>query len=121
MEWPGPGSDDGLEIFMRLWVEDVVRFLLVMVAAALVAFVVISLVGAWGTDVVRRRFFCRLAWREVEVEFWAEGLLLQPAAVRSCSVFEGGCPSCTRPCVEAAFRKQWEPALPVFSHQQAGA
>ena len=69
MEWPGP--DDGLEIFMRLWVEDVVRFFLVLVGVSLVAFVVISLFGAWGTDVGRRRL--------------------------------------------------WEPALPVFGHQQGGA
>jgi hypothetical protein len=63
-----------------------------------------------------RRFRCALQRRDVEVNFQERGLLWfgRPVEVISCTAFDQ--PSaieCRRPCLNAAFRRQWEPALPV--------
>jgi len=67
----------------------------------------------------RRIFWCVEAQREVEVEFDERGwLAVSPLAVRSCSCFDPPSPvQCHRRCLDFAFRRQWEPALPVrWSH-----
>lgn len=58
----------------------------------------------------RRRFWCALSRREVEVEFEEWGLpgLRQPVAVRSCSVFDPPTAvTCGRRCLDPVFRHQW--------------
>jgi hypothetical protein len=50
----------------------------------------------------------------VEVEFERRAFFGGVTAVRSCSAFERGAPiSCRRRCLNASYRSQWEPALPV--------
>lgn len=64
----------------------------------------------------RRRFWCALYEREVEVEFEERGLpgLREAVAVNSCSVFEPpAAVTCGRRCVDIAFRRQWEAPLPI--------
>lgn len=65
---------------------------------------------------VTRRFWCRWSGREVEVQFLAGGLfgLGSPVAVRRCSVFEpASAIECQRRCLDATYRRSWEPALPL--------
>ena len=64
----------------------------------------------------RRRFWCALSQREVEVEYEDRGLpgFRWSAAVKSCSVFDPATAlGCHRRCREAQFRRQWPPALPI--------
>jgi hypothetical protein len=64
----------------------------------------------------RRKFWCALVEREVEVQFEEHGLpgLRWQYAVKSCSAFDP-CSDvqCRRRCVDIAFRRQWPPALPL--------
>ena len=62
-----------------------------------------------------RRFRCRDAGREVEVWFVGN-------EVRACSAFEPpGAVACRRACRNAAYRRQWEPALSRFSRRPPGS
>jgi hypothetical protein len=64
----------------------------------------------------RRRFWCALTQREVEVRFEEHGIpgFRRAVAVRSCSVFDPPTAvSCHRRCLDADFRRQWPSALPV--------
>jgi hypothetical protein len=74
---------------------------LVVPLVCLVAFVVL---GHWGSAVgVRRRFWCRFAGREVEVEFLSRGLAAEMVAVKSCSAFEPRTVvTCRQQCLETA-------------------
>src|SRR6266545_6444315 len=68
------------------------------------------LVVLFARAVRRRRFWCALSRREVEVEFAEHGLpgLRRPAAVKSCSVFDPPTAvGCHRRCLDADFRRQW--------------
>jgi len=61
-------------------------------------------------------FWCALAERDVEVEFVTEGIpvLRTPNGVKSCSAFDPQTAvACHRRCLDPAFRRQWQPALPV--------
>jgi nucleotide-binding universal stress UspA family protein len=76
--------------------------------------------GAAGRRIVRRRFWCAWGGRDVEVEFVERGLPALPwaTAVRSCSAFDPPTAiECRRQCVDVAFRRQWAPALPIYSHR----
>ena len=71
----------------------------------------------------RRTFWCVEAQREVEVKFDERGWLgVRPLAVQSCSCFDPpSCVQCHRRCLDSAFRRQWEPAVPVhWSHERRG-
>ena len=58
-----------------------------------------------------RRFRCRDAGREVEVLFVGD-------EVRGCSAFHpAAAVTCRQACRDSAYRRQWEPALPVFSRR----
>ena len=62
----------------------------------------------------RRSFWCALTRREVE--FQARGLpgVRRLVAVKGCSVFDPPeAVACARHCLDATFRRQWEPPLPV--------
>ncbi|MBI4635771.1 MAG: hypothetical protein HY727_05425 [Candidatus Rokubacteria bacterium] len=68
----------------------------------------------------RRHFWCALAQREVEVELERAGLagFWDTVAVRSCTAFDPpSAVACARRCLDASFRRQWEPALPVLKRQ----
>ena len=72
----------------------------------------------------RRHFWCATARERVDVEFEDRGLpgFRKPITVLSCSRFE--LPSdiaCQRRCLDAAFRRQWPPALPVGGRPVGGA
>lgn len=115
MDWMGPASSDGLAAWFELWVDGFVRFFgaaaLIVLLVGLAAFAVVAL---WGVSTVRRRFWCPLARRDVDVEFEWRGILPHLGAVKSCSAFEVATDlSCTRRCVDPSMRRRWEPALPV--------
>lgn len=71
----------------------------------------------------RRRFWCAWSRREVEVEFETRGLpgFRRVVTVRSCSAFDPPTAiECRRRCLDAAFRRQWEPPLPVYDGSATG-
>lgn len=110
-EWP---------MDMSIAMESLVEFLVLVQVAALVLMVLLlALSGPWFHWRVRRRqsFWCSQAQRAVEVEFEARGVpgIRRTAAVLNCSAYESPeAIACARRCRDAAFRRQWEPALPVF-------
>ncbi|MBI2561731.1 MAG: hypothetical protein HYW08_04890 [candidate division NC10 bacterium] len=64
-------------------------------------------------------FWCALAERDVEVEFvrGSGG----PCGVKSCSVFAPQTAvSCHRRCLDPAFRREWQPALPASTGWETG-
>jgi len=64
----------------------------------------------------RRRSWCALVEREVEVEYDTRGLpgFRAAVAVRACSVYDPPTAvECRRRCLDPAFRRQWPPALPI--------
>ncbi len=66
--------------------------------------------------------WCALARCDVDVEFELRGIpgLRGPRAVRTCSAYEPPTAIvCGRRCLDADFRRQWEPALPVYTHEIA--
>lgn len=68
----------------------------------------------------RAAFWCALQGREVEVEFVTRGIpvLSQPCGMRSCSAFDPATAIlCHRRCLDATYRRQWPPALPVYTHE----
>jgi hypothetical protein len=110
-EWP---------IDMSFAMESFVEFFVLMQVVAFGLMVlVLALSGPWFHWRVRRRrsFWCSQAQRPVEVEFEEHGVpaVRYTARVLTCSAYES--PEaivCARRCRDAAFRRQWEPALPVF-------
>ena len=85
-----------------------------LIAAIPMALVVVLIVAVAATELrtVRRRFWCALHQRDVEVRFASRGLLPAPLAVLSCSAFEPGhAVACRRRCMDARYRRQWPPAL----------
>lgn len=72
-----------------------------------------------GAAVGRRcRVWCATMEREVEVEFVTRGPfgLRRRVGVRSCTAFDPPTAvTCARRCLDTAYRRQWEPALPVHS------
>ncbi len=64
----------------------------------------------------RNRFWCALMEQQVEVEFETLRTLgfSRRVGVRSCTAFESPeAVACRRRCLDAQFRRQWPPALPV--------
>ena len=65
---------------------------------------------------VVRRFWCARSDRAVEVELIERGVppFETAVAVTACSVFDPPTAiECQRRCLDPAFRRQWEPALPI--------
>jgi hypothetical protein len=94
-------------------VRDVTDSLLLGLGLVLV--LLLLLAGA-RMPVARRRFWCALKRRAVEVEFETVGVpgLARLVAVRRCSAFEpASAIDCSRRCLDPVFRRQWEPALPI--------
>ncbi len=112
MEWMDSWPADGLAVGFQLWVDGFARVLAVAVLAMLFVVVLCGVLDSRGTAKGRRRFWCPLARREVEVEFETRGLLHGPASVKRCSAFETATSiSCRRRCLDASFRRQWEHPL----------
>jgi hypothetical protein len=110
-EWPMDAS-----VAMESFVEF---FVLVQVIAIALMVLLLALSGPWFHWRVRRRrsFWCSQAQRPVEVELEEHGVpgIRCTARVLTCSAFESPeAIACARRCRDAAFRRQWEPALPVF-------
>lgn len=69
----------------------------------------------------RRRFWCAVSRREVEVEFEERGFpgFRGAVAVKSCSAFDPPVAvSCQRRCLDATFRRQWEPPLLIYARAE---
>ncbi len=118
MEWLAADSGDGLALWFQAWIEGFVYLAGALLLSILVILMVIGIVSAWCAETVKRRFWCRLAHRQVEVEFEKRGLWRQLAGVRSSTAFDGATSiSCGRRCLDPDFRRQWEPALPLLVHR----
>ncbi|HET7340207.1 MAG TPA: hypothetical protein VFL90_02005 [Methylomirabilota bacterium] len=114
MMWPG----EGLEPWFQAWIENFVTFAAVPGVAALL---VVGLLGWRASGLVRRRFWCPFAEREVEVEFRRRGWLRGPESVVACSAFEcGEGIACRRRCLDVTVRRQWEPPLPIWAGHRRG-
>ena len=107
-----PWPTDALDASFQAWIDGVVGF---VTFAGLVAVAVLVVAGASTRSAARRGFWCRLAGRDVEVEFETRGLWRRVRSVRCCSGFESGLAACRRPCLEASYRRQWEPAIPLWT------
>lgn len=101
-----------IEAYVRLFVLAQLAVLLLLIAVVLIA----EWTLFFGTTRCRRAFRCPLMKREVEVEFEAHRFLgfPRPVAVKSCTAFESPTTvECRQQCVDSAFRRRWEFALPV--------
>jgi hypothetical protein len=113
----GVEAIDVVEMYSRLLIiAQLVAMAIVIVVATIVHRAVLL-----GRTRGRRAFRCAHARREVEVEFVERRLLglRFPVAVTRCPVFDD--PSaieCARPCLESAFRRRWESALPVVQYPE---
>ena len=101
-----------MDMFTTDWVDPAGRLAFIAWLFMPVFLMMLAMVcGEWRRAGRVRRFRCRDAGKEVEVWFVAN-------EVRACSVFEPpGAIACRRACRDAAYRRQWEPALPVFSRR----
>lgn len=116
MEWLAEWS--GQEV-QEAWAQQLADLLAWgLLGALLLLFLLLVL---FPSTVKRRRFWCHLNRREVEVEFEERGVpgWRQPVAVKSCSVFDPPTAvTCRRHCLDPAFRRQWPPALPIETSKQ---
>ena len=100
--------------------ESLVEFLVLMQVVALVIMVLLLALTAPGFQwrVLRRcSFWCPSARRGVEVRFEQRGFpgFRRTTAVLACSAYDSPeAITCGRQCRDVTFRRQWEPALPVF-------
>jgi hypothetical protein len=109
---------DGVEELVLT--EAVSRLFIVSQIVALLLVALIVVIGEWtalfGRTRGRRAFRCALAGRDVEVQVTERRVFGfgQPLAVHTCSAFESPTAvACRRQCLDGAFRRQWEFALPV--------
>lgn len=112
MEWPIAWSGEEAR---EAWVQSFTDVLGWGLLGALLFLV--PLLILFSSAIRRRRFWCAQSRRDVEVEFEEHGLpgFRRAVAVRSCSVFDPPTAvRCKRRCLDAAYRRQWEPTLPVL-------
>ncbi len=110
----GVDLSDGAWI-TAIFTEDLPWFVTV------IALLVLPLVVASAMAVCRRqrRFWCAAQRREVEAEFEEREFFGRSRAVVRCSAFETPeAITCSRRCLDAAFRRQWESPLPVFDRRR---
>ena len=107
-------------------VEAYVQLLVIAQLVVLFFVIAVLFISEWalffGVARWRRGFRCPLMKREVEVEFEGRRVLgvRWPVAVKSCTAFESPeAIECRRACVDRAFRRQWESALPVHGRRMA--
>jgi len=106
--------------------EVVVQGVTLGLALGLLGFLLLLLPLAIPRLVARRRrnFWCATGGERVDVEFEERGLpgFRKAIAVLSCSRFEPpSAIACQRHCLNAAFRRQWPPALPAGGRPVGGA
>ena len=93
-------------------------------ALGLLGFLLLLLPLAIPRLIIRRRrhFWCATGGERVDVEFEERGMPgFRTIAVLSCSRFEPpSAIACQRRCLDAAFRRQWPPALPVGGRRVGG-
>jgi hypothetical protein len=109
---------DGVEELVLI--ETASRLFIIAQIAALLLVALIVVIGEWtalfGRTHGRRAFRCALAGRDVEVQVTERRVFGfgQALAVHTCSAFESpSAVACRRQCLDGAFRRQWEFALPV--------
>jgi len=113
MDWTDIATNTDMELAFPAWMDGLGQAVGIILFVVVMAMLAVAAYCGW-CHAARRRFWCPLLRREVETEFAARGLRL--VAVRRCSAFAGGVPTCGRRCVAAAFRRRWDPPLPVLSH-----
>ena len=101
-------------------IEGLAEFFILAQVVTLLVLIVLVLGSErgflFGVTRRHRAFRCPLMKREVEVEFEERRCLgvRCSVAVKSCTGFEvATAVGCRRACVDSAFRRQWEFALPV--------
>jgi hypothetical protein len=105
MEWMGPEQGSTLDAWMQQWIEGFLRVGGMTFLAVAVAFALVAVLGAWGVVLVRRRFWCGVMDREVDVEFVSRGSTPRFVAVKSCSAFHPPTAvSCDQRCVDPQCR-----------------
>jgi len=93
--------------------QATIDWLALLPAALLVAIIAVAIVAARRAE--RWSFWCAIAGRDVVAE--ARG-----GCVQSCSAFEDPTAiTCARRCADAAFRRQWPPALPLLVSSRGSA
>ena len=113
MEEIGFVSAESLDDWFRAWTDGFVSFSML---AGLLALSILVIVGASAATIVRRRFWCRLAGRDVEAEFETRGVWHRAHAVRCCSAFETATAiACRRSCLDASYRELRAPAIAVLN------
>ncbi|HUF35573.1 MAG TPA: hypothetical protein VMN37_06460 [Gemmatimonadales bacterium] len=97
------------------WIQGVQSLADAFGWATLIALIIlVPLVVIFARMIHRRRFWCGLSERDVEVEFEESGFpgFSWASVVRSCSAFDPPTAvTCERRCVDAGFRRRCAPAL----------
>ena len=101
-----------MELFTNHWDDSASRLVFVVGLFMPVILIMLAMLCGERYRAGRmRRFRCRDAGKEVEVWFVGD-------EVRACSAFDPpDAIACRRACRDAAYRRQWEPALPVLSRR----
>ncbi len=90
-----------------------------LIVVVIVGMILLAVIAAGprlfhGTRRVRESFWCPLRRREVSADFAVSEWDGARLAVEACTAFEPPTAiDCARRCLDAAYRRQWEPALPV--------
>jgi hypothetical protein len=111
MDWIEAWPDEAEAVALTQGIADAIGW-----EALASLLVLVPLLVFFSRGARRRRFWCAHERREVEVEFEERGLPGLPCAVsvKTCSVFDPPTAiGCARRCVDAQFRRQWPPALPI--------
>jgi hypothetical protein len=109
----GLWSSESLDDWFRAWTDGFVSFSML---AGLLALSILVIVGASGATRVRRRFWCRLAGRDVEAEFETRGVWRRAHSVQCCSAFETATAiACRRTCLDASYRELRAPAIALLN------
>jgi hypothetical protein len=110
-------TDAALDTWFSQWLAGFLGLVVDVTGLVLLVVVAVALGRLYSVPSARRQFWCRIAGREVEVDFETRGILRRPVNVIRCSAFEDGDGvACSRRCLDASFRAQWEPPLPVLTH-----
>jgi hypothetical protein len=110
MNWE-PWSAYELSAWTQAWIDGFVGFFAIASAAAALVLLAALLFGVRAVEtVVRRRFWCRDAGRDVEVEFRSPARAARPVQVVSCTAFEPATAvACRRACLDPSARERRPP------------
>lgn len=116
MDWPMEPAVN-LDMAWTAWLQGVANLTAWTIPLWITLALLVVLIPLVVARTVRRHgFWCRLAGREVEVDFEERGLpgFRRALAVRACSRFDpAGAVDCDRRCLDPDFRCKWNPVLPT--------